>query len=52
MKDINLMHCFLGLEVWQSPGEVFLEQAKCAIEILNKFQKMDCKPLATPMIPI
>jgi hypothetical protein len=25
MKDINLMHYLLGLEVWQSPSEVFLE---------------------------
>jgi hypothetical protein len=24
MKDIGLMHCFLGLEVWWSPSEVFL----------------------------
>ena len=24
MKDIGLMHYFLGLEVWQRPDEIFL----------------------------
>jgi hypothetical protein len=24
MKVIGLMHCFLGLEVWQQSGEIFL----------------------------
>jgi hypothetical protein len=24
MKDIGPMHCFLGLEVWQEPGHIFL----------------------------
>jgi hypothetical protein len=24
MKDIDMMHYFLGLEVWQKPGEIFL----------------------------
>ena len=24
MKDLGLMHYFLGLEVWQRPGEIFL----------------------------
>jgi hypothetical protein len=24
MKDLGLMHYFLGLEVWQKPGEIFL----------------------------
>jgi hypothetical protein len=50
MKDIGLMHYFLGLEVWQSPGEVFLGQGKYAVEILKRFQMMDCKPMATPMV--
>ena len=24
MKDLKPMHCFLWLEVWQKPGEIFL----------------------------
>jgi hypothetical protein len=31
MKDIGLMHYFLGLEVWQSPKKIFLNQGKYAI---------------------
>jgi hypothetical protein len=50
MKDIGMMHYFLGLEVWQRPGEIFLGQGKYAVEILKRFQMEDCKPMATPMI--
>ena len=27
MKDLGLMHYFLGLEAWQSPEKIFLKQA-------------------------
>jgi hypothetical protein len=50
MKDIGMIHYFLGLEVWQRPGEIFLGQVKYAVEILKWFQMEDCKPKATPII--
>jgi hypothetical protein len=51
MKDLGMMHCFLGLEVWQRLREIFLGQGKYAIQILNRFQILEkCKPMATPMI--
>jgi hypothetical protein len=50
MKEIGLMHYFLGLEVWQSVGDVFLGQGKYTVEILTRFQMMDCKPMTTPMM--
>eukprot|EP00253_Pinus_taeda_P017936 PITA_17936 len=50
MKDLGRMHCFLGLEVWQHKGEIFLGQGRYAIEILKRFRMGDCKPMATPMI--
>jgi hypothetical protein len=50
MKNIGLMHYLLGLEVWQIPCEVFLGQGNYAVEILKRFQMMDCKPMATPMV--
>jgi hypothetical protein len=50
MKDLGLMHYFLGLEVWQKPGEIFLTQSKYAIDILRRFGMMDCKSMTTPMI--
>jgi hypothetical protein len=34
MKDLCLMHYYLGLEVWQKHGEVFLGQGKYAVKIL------------------
>jgi hypothetical protein len=49
MKDHGLMHYYLGLEVWQKCGEVFLGQGKYAIKILQKFGMMDCKSRDTPM---
>ena len=35
MKDLGMMHYFLGLEVWQKPGEIVLSQGKYAVEILK-----------------
>jgi hypothetical protein len=49
IKGLCLMHCYLGLEVWQKRGEVFLGQVKYAIKILQKFGMMDCKSMDTPM---
>jgi hypothetical protein len=49
MKDIGLMHYFLGLEVWQRSDEIFLSQGKYTVEILKKFGMMDCKSMTTPM---
>jgi hypothetical protein len=33
MKDLGLMHYFLGLEVWQRSDEIFLSQGKYTVEI-------------------
>ena len=49
MKDLGLMHYFLGLEVWQRLDEIFRSQGKYTVEILNKFRIMDCKSMTTPM---
>jgi hypothetical protein len=50
MKDIELMHYFLGMEVWQEDGHVFLGQGKHAAYILSRFQMEDCRPMSTPMV--
>jgi hypothetical protein len=50
MKDLGLMHYFLGLEVWQKPSEIFLSQSKYAVDVLCRFCMMDCKSMSTPMI--
>jgi hypothetical protein len=49
MKDLGPMHYLLGLEFCQSPEKIFLNQGKYAIEILNKFDMLECKSMATPM---
>ena len=45
LKDIGLMHYFLGLEVCQEEG-----QGKYIADILGKFHMEDSKPMSTPMI--
>jgi hypothetical protein len=49
MKDIGLMHYFLGLEVWQRTCQSFLGQGKYAVYILRRFEMMDCGPMSTLM---
>ena len=49
MKDLGLMHYFLGLEVWQRSNEILLSQGKYNVEILQRFWMMDCKSMTTPM---
>jgi len=49
MKDLGMMHYFLGLEVWQDSDGIFLNQGKYVVEILNRFKMMDCKAMTTAM---
>jgi hypothetical protein len=49
MRYLGLMHYFLGLEVWQSPAKIFLNQGKYAAEILKRFDMLECKAMNTPM---
>ena len=37
------------MEVWQSANEISLGQGKYAVEILKRFEMMDCKDMITPM---
>ena len=41
MKDIGLMHYFLGLEVWQEEGHFFLGQGKYIVDILGTWRIVD-----------
>eukprot|EP00253_Pinus_taeda_P006447 PITA_06447 len=50
MKDLGQMHYFLGLEVWQQKGEIFLREGRYATKILKRFGMEDCRPMAMPMI--
>ena len=48
MKDLGMMHYFLGM-VWQNADGISLRQGKYAVEILKRFEMMECKDMATPM---
>ena len=49
MKDLGMMHYFLGMEVWQSADGISPGQGKYAVEILNRFNMMECKAMTTPL---
>jgi hypothetical protein len=50
MSDIGLMHYFLGMEVWQEEGHIFLGQHKYVAYILSRFQMEFYRPMSTPMV--
>jgi hypothetical protein len=47
MKDLMLY--LLGLEVWKNPKKIFLNQGKYAVEIMKRFDMLECKSMNTPM---
>jgi hypothetical protein len=50
MKDLGLMHYFLGLEVWKRRSEILLGQGKYTVDVLKRFGMMDCKYISTLMV--
>eukprot|EP00253_Pinus_taeda_P029374 PITA_29374 len=49
MNDIGLKHYFLGLEVWQEEGHIFLGQGQYVVDVLSRFHMAYCRPKSTPM---
>ncbi|KAL2586551.1 hypothetical protein AAZV13_13G060900 [Glycine max] len=49
MTDLGEMSYFLGMEVKQIEGDIFISQRKYAKEILKKFNMENCKGMNTPM---
>ena len=41
MKDLDMMHYFLGMEVRKNVDGISLEQGKYEVEILKRFRMMD-----------
>ncbi|GJR88536.1 retrovirus-related pol polyprotein from transposon TNT 1-94 [Tanacetum coccineum] len=50
MSMIGQMPFFLGLQVSQNLGGIFINQSKFALEILKKFGMDSCDPVDTPMV--
>ncbi|KAL0551788.1 hypothetical protein IC582_010877 [Cucumis melo] len=49
ITDIGLMSYYLGIEVKQSEEGIFIYQERYTREILEKFNMMNSKPVATPI---
>lgn len=50
MKDLGLMHYFLGMEVCQGDEHLFASQGKYTNEILKKFHMERKKPMEIPLV--
>nr|GFA34648.1 retrovirus-related Pol polyprotein from transposon TNT 1-94 [Tanacetum cinerariifolium] len=50
MSMMGQMSFLLGLQVSQSPGGIFINQSKFALEILKKFGMDSCESVDTPMV--
>ena len=50
VKYLGMNHYFLGLEVWQFPDEIFLNQGKYSVEIIKRFGMLDCKAMTILMV--
>ncbi|GKF89234.1 retrovirus-related pol polyprotein from transposon TNT 1-94 [Tanacetum coccineum] len=50
MSMMGQMTFFLGLQVSQNLGGIFINQSKFALEILKKFGMASCDPVDTPMV--
>eukprot|EP00253_Pinus_taeda_P011305 PITA_11305 len=50
MKELWFMRYFLGMDVWQGDGELFVSQGKYANKILRRFHMESCRPMETPLV--
>ena len=50
-KDLGKLKYFLGIEIAQSSFGVVLSQGKYALDILEKTDMLDYKPIDIPMDP-
>ncbi|KAM6586622.1 hypothetical protein CsatA_009227 [Cannabis sativa] len=49
MNELGELKHFLGLEVNRTEEGLFLCQRKYAIDLLQRFGMLECKPISTPM---
>ena len=49
IKDLGKLKYFLGIEVLNSGGNMFLTQRKYCLEVLAEFGMLACKPCNTPI---
>ena len=51
LKDLGLLHYFLGLQIDYTSSGLFVHQTKYATDLIQKFGMTDCKPCKTPSSP-
>ncbi|XP_037496966.1 uncharacterized mitochondrial protein AtMg00810-like [Jatropha curcas] len=49
MKDLGLLHHFLGIEVTHTADGLHLNQVHYALTLLDRFGMLDSKPMTTPL---
>ena len=49
IKDLDMMHYFLGMEVWKNVDGISLGQGKYAVDILKRSVMMEYKAMTIPM---
>ena len=49
MKDLGLLHYFLGLEVRQNSDSIILNQGTYTSNILKRFGMWNCKTMSSPL---
>ncbi|GJR45319.1 retrovirus-related pol polyprotein from transposon TNT 1-94 [Tanacetum coccineum] len=50
MSMMGKISFFLGLQISQSPRDIFINQSKYALELLKKYGYESCDPVDTPMV--
>ena len=48
MKDLGVLHYFLGIQVIHSAFDIFLSQQKYVTDLLHKFHLYTLKSISTP----
>ncbi|RVW68255.1 Retrovirus-related Pol polyprotein from transposon RE1 [Vitis vinifera] len=50
MKDLGSLHYFLGVEVQHNSQDLFLSQTKYALDLLQRADMIEAKPISTPFV--
>ncbi|XP_028801836.1 uncharacterized protein LOC114757013 [Neltuma alba] len=50
LKDLGPLYYFLGLEIYRDASGLYLNQGKYVLDLLKKFNMLDCAPVPTPMV--
>ena len=49
MKDLGVLHHFLGMTVWRQSGNLLISQRQYILDILEQAGMVDRKPCLTPV---